>query len=228
MSFLKLPENTQGRDFAVGDLHGRYADLQEAMRLVNFDPLKDRIISCGDLIDRGPDSPALAALVDELWFFAVQGNHEQLFLESFSGFVGLKESEAPRTELAKDYITRVGGRWVMKTSDEELYRIKDRLEQLPLVIEVTHQGQRFVFAHAELPGGGKLTASDYDADLSRLEQDRELILWSRAKAHQVALDSLDHRVEGVDYAFFGHARATPLTAQGYFFRFANRVYIEAS
>ena len=57
---LKLPENTQGRDFVVGDLHGRFDDLQEAMRLNQFDPGKDRIISCGDLIDRGSGSPVSA------------------------------------------------------------------------------------------------------------------------------------------------------------------------
>ena len=228
MHFLKLPENTQGRDFVVGDLHGRFNDLQEAMRLNQFDPGKDRIISCGDLIDRGSGSLELGALLDEPWFFSVRGNHEQMFLDGFSGFIGLPEGEKPRTEKAREYIQGAGGYWVRSAPEIELYRLRDRLQQLPLVIEVCHHGQRFVMAHAELPGGGKLNPVDFDAGLSRLDQEQHLVTWSIARARVIAKDSLSHRVDGVDYAIFGHTSATYLTAQGYFFRFDNRVYIDAS
>ena len=228
MTVLKLPENTLGRDFTVGDLHGRFEDLQEALRLANFDPLKDRIICCGDFIDRGPDSLALSELLDEPWFYSVRGNHEQMFLDGFSGFIDLSEDENPCTEKAKEYIYGAGGFWVKKAPKDELYRLRDRLQQLPLVIDVIHRGQRFAFAHAELPGGGRLTPINFDADLNRLEQDQRLVTWSLAKARLAATDTLDHRVEGVDYAIFGHTPATNLSAQGYFFRFSNRVYVDGS
>ena len=51
----QLPENTQGRDFLIGDLHGYYQALMQALEEVAFDPDTDRLISVGDLIDRGPD-----------------------------------------------------------------------------------------------------------------------------------------------------------------------------
>ncbi|WP_114418017.1 metallophosphoesterase [Marinospirillum perlucidum] len=234
MSFLKLPENCKGRDFAVGDLHGRFSEFQEALRLVDFDPSRDRVISCGDFIDRGPDSLALGALLEEPWFFSVRGNHEQLFLDGFSGFVDLAEDENPSTQEAKDYIQGAGGYWVRKAPEKELYRLRDRLRQLPWIIEVTHQGQRFVIAHADLPGGHRLAQTDYSqaasllADPEKKEHERSWMTWAIYKAALVSTDTLSHRIGGVDYALFGHTPATRMTALGAFHRFENRVYIDAS
>jgi len=54
--FQAIAANTQGRDFILADLHGCYRQLMSAMEAVNFDHEKDRIISVGDLIDRGEES----------------------------------------------------------------------------------------------------------------------------------------------------------------------------
>jgi len=53
---LKLPTNTTGKDFVVGDLHGCYDLLESLLGAVSFDKSKDRLFSVGDLIDRGPNS----------------------------------------------------------------------------------------------------------------------------------------------------------------------------
>lgn len=37
---LKLPKNTEGRDFVVGDIHGAYDLLDQALEEVKFDPAK--------------------------------------------------------------------------------------------------------------------------------------------------------------------------------------------
>ena len=50
------PANHRGRDFVVGDIHGRFDRLQSALRHVNFDGRFDRLFALGDLIDRGPRS----------------------------------------------------------------------------------------------------------------------------------------------------------------------------
>ena len=53
-----LPPNRAGRDFLLGDLHGMMDELTAAMQAAGFDRSRDRIISVGDLIDRGPDNLA--------------------------------------------------------------------------------------------------------------------------------------------------------------------------
>lgn len=55
-TILDLPCNHHGRDFVVGDIHGEYDLLLEAMRAVRFEPKNDRLLCVGDLIDRGPGS----------------------------------------------------------------------------------------------------------------------------------------------------------------------------
>lgn len=51
-----LANNSLGRDFVVGDLHGYYAELMQALEQVSFDFTQDRLLAVGDLINRGPDS----------------------------------------------------------------------------------------------------------------------------------------------------------------------------
>jgi serine/threonine protein phosphatase 1 len=40
----QLSENTQGRDFLIGDLHGYHQALMQALEEVAFDPGIDRLI----------------------------------------------------------------------------------------------------------------------------------------------------------------------------------------
>jgi len=82
---IRLNANRDGRDFLVGDLHGMYEDFRRALDARGFDPARDRVISVGDLVDRGPDSPACLKLLEEPWFHAVRGNHEQLMLDALDG-----------------------------------------------------------------------------------------------------------------------------------------------
>lgn len=53
---LRLPENTRGRDFVVGDIHGAFDKVEAAMAKVGFDVERDRLLSVGDLVDRGAES----------------------------------------------------------------------------------------------------------------------------------------------------------------------------
>src|SRR5690606_22202975 len=72
----RFPLNTAGRDFAVGDIHGHFSKLAEALRSVGFDPERDRLFSVGDMVDRGPESERALEWLHQPWFHAVRGNHE--------------------------------------------------------------------------------------------------------------------------------------------------------
>ena len=84
-----LNPNLVGRDFIIGDLHGSYSIFKNLLKNISFNPEIDRIISVGDLIDRGPDSPNCLSLIREPWFHAVLANHEQMMIEKFrDGYMG--------------------------------------------------------------------------------------------------------------------------------------------
>ena len=48
----------------------------------HFNPDTDLLIPVGDIIDRGPDSLKCLQLMQENWFYAVRGNHEQMALDA--------------------------------------------------------------------------------------------------------------------------------------------------
>ena len=82
---LRLQSTAKGRDLVVGDLHGHRSLLEQELDRLGFDPSCDRVLSVGDLIDRGPESFETLSLIDEPWFHAVLGNHE-LMLLNFLGY----------------------------------------------------------------------------------------------------------------------------------------------
>ena len=81
------------RWYVIGDIHGRL-DLFEALKkAVEEDdaqraPARTTAVLLGDLMDRGPDSAGVIALArqwgEERNVRYVSGNHEEMFLESFS------------------------------------------------------------------------------------------------------------------------------------------------
>lgn len=179
-----LASNPHGRDFVLADLHGHRSRLEDGLADCDFDPQTDRLLSVGDLIDRGPDSPACLALLDEPWFYAVRGNHEQMLIDA----VDQQNSQAWSRWLMN------GGNWALQHSEAELRAWAQRLDALPYSLTVTAGDSRIGVCHAQyrLPHwDDRLTASDYDiADW----------IWGRSR-----LTSGDKRpVAGVDWIFHGH------------------------
>jgi serine/threonine protein phosphatase 1 len=72
--------NTTGRDFVVGDVHGCFSRLDEALAARRYDPTRDRLFSVGDLVDRGPESAQLLDAVRRHRIKAVRGNHEDMIV----------------------------------------------------------------------------------------------------------------------------------------------------
>lgn len=128
---LHLPRNGKGRDLVVGDLHGHRSLFENELDRLGFDPNCDRVLSVGDLIDRGPESLATLALIEEPWFFAVLGNHEMMLL-NFLGYY------ASRLHSRKSFPTG-GGEWIneaISTNQKAVAKLADRIASLPLSIHV--------------------------------------------------------------------------------------------
>ena len=128
---LRLPRNAKGRDFVVGDLHGHRSLLEHELGRLGFDPSADRVLSVGDLIDRGPESLATLSLIEEPWFFAVLGNHELMLLNFLHYY-------ASRLHSRKSFPSG-GGEWIneaISKNRKTVMRLADAVASLPLAIHV--------------------------------------------------------------------------------------------
>lgn len=142
-TLVRLPPNERGRDFYIGDLHGCTGHLDVLLSAVQFDRSADRLISTGDLIDRGPDSWGASALIDEPWFHAVLGNHEVFALacqevHPFTDWQGLMRYYRSAT-------------WQRQLPPDKLTLLIERLNSLPVALEVEQRdGRRFGVIHGEI------------------------------------------------------------------------------
>jgi len=150
----RLPANDAGRDYVVGNLHGCRSLLDALLDKVNFDPARDRLFSVGDLIDRGPDSMAALALLEQPWFHAVKGNHEVMLLDYLWGEI---EPESGQERDPEHDILFNGGQWLREfiepTVTAELRRALERIRLLPFLLVVGTGARRFHVVHAGLTAG---------------------------------------------------------------------------
>lgn len=142
---LHLPANQHGSDFVVGPLLGEARRLRVALACEGFDPAHDRLFCTGNLVDIGPDSAGVAALIQEPWFFAVRGPREERFL-SWHRECG---SAAPqgRSPVGE------GAEWVCALSDNDRERLATLLQRLPVAVCVGDPGKQWVIVHGETPAG---------------------------------------------------------------------------
>ena len=201
----KLKNNTVGKDYFVGDIHGCYEQLMEALVKIKFNPDVDRLISVGDLVDRGPDSVKCLNLLKEPWFHAVSGNHEDMMIKSF------------RHEWPTHNYIQNGGRWFFHLpyeQQEELVLLADT--KMPLVIEVETDIGTIGVIHANAPDDWqKYHQLNDDEDFfdDALVEDT---IWGRRRIY----GNQSGRVKGIDYVVVGHTPVEDVTV------LENIVYID--
>lgn len=201
-----IPANAKGRDFVAGDLHGERLLLKKFMDQVHFDPAADRVISVGDLVDRGPDSPGTLALLAEPWFFAVKGNHECMLLDCLREY-----AHSGRPGLACAHYFFNGGDWLSGhlesgaglRAGSPLQDLVGVLANLPLLLVVGKgKAGRYNVVHAELPAG--MQDADVDALVSETTGAlQDILIWSRRIMGKEPWDGLPSR-NGLSPTYCGH------------------------
>ncbi|MHB8919430.1 MAG: metallophosphoesterase [Halothiobacillus sp.] len=204
---LRLPANTKGRDFFVGDLHGMYLMLEERLEMLFFDPEVDRLVSVGDLIDRGPDNIMALDYLDKPWFFAVLGNHDHMMLD------------AETDDFARNiWMGYNGGEWARFADVRLLRSLRVKLEALPYVIEIEQpngNGGVVGIVHAEVPIG-----LGWQGFTERLEAERagrlpQVAIRSATWGRERFWEKTDlPEIEGVDYVISGHTTVNDVRRSG--------------
>lgn len=160
---MRLPANHRGRDFFLGDAHGRLDAVLVALGEAGFDPQNDRVICVGDLVDRGPNSYELLKLTRQPWFFSVRGNHEAMFLDT------------------NDHYSLVhwlmnGGDWYLELDGEAALDSYGLAIDLPVAITLElPDGGLVGVCHAEWPGSDWKTIETAIQDKKTVNQ----MLWGR-------------------------------------------------
>lgn len=164
---LRLAPNAKGRDFVVGDLHGHRSLFEHALERLAFDPGRDRVLSVGDLINRGPQSLATLSLLEQPWFHAVLGNHELMLLN----YLGYYNS---RVHSRKSFASGCGD-WINEAITKHpkaIARLAERVAALPLAMHVdgdvpfnvTHSELRRTGSRQdEAPSAGRICVHEADA-----------------------------------------------------------------
>jgi serine/threonine protein phosphatase 1 len=186
---LRFTENTGGRDFVVGDVHGMFTALREVLDAAGFDPEHDRVFSVGDLVDRGPESAEALEWLQQEWFFACRGNHEQFALDS---------QDPEQLQL---WVEHNGGEWWLGIDESTRKLFIDAFRRMPLAMEVATASGRVGIVHADVPP--LMSWSAFTTLLESGDEDASFYaMWSRNRVAGV-VSSLPVR-GGVERVYCGH------------------------
>lgn len=213
-----IQPNESGRDYFVGDIHGRYTQLTDMLRQMRFDRSKDRLFAVGDLIDRGDENAECVGLLNEPWFFSSFGNHEELFLNAIRNptdydLVTLHVINGGLWAWQKDLASPIG----VVPTDEALGLAKAIATKCPLMMTVNTKHGRIGVVHADCP---KVWPEADDA----VQFDQRMI-WNRAKPKEViklgnaARPYVVHRIDAVIH---GHEKHPDILRNG------NRMWLDTA
>lgn len=187
--------NLTGRDYAVGDIHGHFSRLQQAIETVGFDPRKDRLFSVGDLVDRGPEAEQALDWLALPWFHAVRGNHEDY---------AIRHSLAGRVDIENYRVN--GGGWFLDMPSARQKQFGLVFNELPYAMEIETKNGLVGMLHADCP------VRDWNFLLEALgtEAARMRAIWSRER-----LQRLDETaVRNIHAVVVGHTPIQEVIALG--------------
>ncbi len=193
----RLPANRDGRDFVLGDLHGHTTALRYLLREVGFDPRADRLLSVGDLVDRGAHSALAIELLERPWFHAVRGNHEDMLIAFVDGLFEFEQW------------AKVGGEWARNVPRDVLAGYAERLRELPLALMVGSPGQGFNLVHAEFFGDDRALGAGHFS-----EHVRQRLLWGRQLIFGTAPARADVLHRGLSPTYCGHTPVAQVQTVG--------------
>lgn len=189
---LRLPRNERGRDFVVGDIHGAYDMVIEAMRLVQFDKNSDRLFAVGDLVDRGAESWRCLRFLAQPYVFSVRGNHDH-------NLVSLYANGEPGEAVLEFMAARCGMGWWLTTPHELRREILRALSALPIVIEIETRRGLVGILHGNVPPN-----MGWANFIGHIERGHAAVIDEAVEGRTRILSGDQSGVLGVGRVFVGH------------------------
>lgn len=196
---IRLARNSIGRDLAVGDVHGHFSRLRQALDAVAFDPERDRLFSVGDLVDRGPESHQVLEWLGLPWLWAVQGNHESLAVAHVRG-----------GRLDYDMYRAAGGSWFLDLDEASQLGFAEAFERMPLALQVDTAAGPVGILHADCPVRRWPDLLTFLEEMDVPKQVREVCQWSRKRLQQEDTGG----VEGLRALLVGHTPVSQVRTLG--------------
>lgn len=199
--------NTVGRDFFVGDIHGCFELLSAKLMEIGFDESCDRLFSVGDLVDRGPSSEDSVDWIAKPWFHSVRGNHEQMA-------IGVSEG---RHDLG-NYLVNGGG-WFLSMTDERQKLYADAFRDLPYAMDIQTKHGLIGVVHAECCSNSWddfCWSLEHPISNSEMRYATEYALWARCR---IGYED-ESIINGVRLLVVGHTPVKSIQVMG------NVVYID--
>lgn len=185
-SILRLPANTEGRDFVVGDIHGAFDLVIDAMRSAKFDRARDRILSVGDLIDRGTGSERCLGFLNQPYVFAVRHDHDLTTIDH-------------STAQSLAAINFNGMKWLKGLPEDRFLAIQRALAALPIAMEIESPRGLAGIVHGDIPEG--LSWQEFTRRIEAGDsQTIEIALTGRCRIQS----NSDAGVSGIGRVFVGH------------------------
>jgi diadenosine tetraphosphatase ApaH/serine/threonine PP2A family protein phosphatase len=186
--------------FIIGDIHACIEEFEELLKLIN--PIKNKIILCGDLVDRGVDSLGVVRKARELNIQSVMGNHDLKILNEIPHYnrynlsdddISYLRSFPNYIELEKSIILHAGlmpGISLENQSQEDLLKLR--------YLDKDHNRYSITKIRKMLP---KITNSEY---LSPAEKNKIIDEQLKIKINELQIKPWSFFYSGEKEVFCGH------------------------
>ena len=166
--------------YCVADIHAEYGLFLSLLDKIAFSD-SDRIIICGDIIDKGPDSVRLAKFISKMPnATAINGNHEYTFLKYYWGLMRSSPDDF-------DYVLKKLKEYFQGDGHLLDWETVDWIETRPYYVEE----KDYICVHAGVPVEGNRLLPIENATREQLVYDRNF-------------KSPDLVIEGGKCVLFGH------------------------
>ncbi|RHZ75627.1 hypothetical protein Glove_212g13 [Diversispora epigaea] len=150
-TFHTALENSKNLIF-IGDVHGALSELQDLLKLINYDKTNDHLVFVGDLVAKGPNSIEVVKYIKNLSekgdVSCVRGNHDhkvlrlKVFLNAFDSN-NIKLDEYAYYKILEELNVKQEHLDLARNIDEVSYEF---LLSCPIVIEIPEESLYVVHA----------------------------------------------------------------------------------